>query len=117
MPNLFAQSTVEAEYIALSFASREALWLQKLELSVRGSATTISVAADTHGPLSLARNEADSERSKHIDTKFNFIQDHIAKGTALVRYVPFADMIADILTKSLRKQKHHLFLNLMGMKD
>lgn len=49
--SLIAQSTVEAEFIALSFAIREALWLQKIcsEVSVRITRKMITIGVENQG--------------------------------------------------------------------
>jgi hypothetical protein len=45
-----------------------------------------------------------SERSKHIDVKFNFVKRLIKKNTARCPHIVTAEMIADIFTKDLPDQ-------------
>ena len=45
-----------------------------------------------------------SERSEHIDVKFNFVKRLIKKNTAKCPHIVTAEMIADILTKDLHDQ-------------
>ena len=76
---IVSQSTVEAEYIAISFAVREALRIQKLMAETGKHGTVICVAEDNQGTLCLSRDEMENERSKHIDVKYLFIRDHIER--------------------------------------
>ena len=110
-----AQSSVEAEYIALSFAVREALWLRKLEVILGNTATPLTLAADNQGALSLAHDDVHNSRSKHIDVKYHFIRECISQGIVVTKYVPSSLMIADIMTKALGGTKHWLFTRMMGM--
>jgi hypothetical protein len=56
-------------------------------------------------------------RTKHIKRKYHFIRDNIiAKGEAVVRYVSTHDMVADILTKPLSREKHWKFATAMGLR-
>lgn len=111
-----AQSTVEAEYIATSFAVREALWLQRLAMdlcpTVKGG---ILLYSDNQGSIALGKNDVTNERSKHIDVKFHFIKDHIQKRNVIVEYISTNQMAADAMTKSLPRIKHEKFSKMMGV--
>ena len=78
---IVAHSTVEAEYIALSFSVREALWIQKLMAETGKHETVICVGEYNQGALCLSRDEMENERSKHIDVMYHFIRDHIVRGS------------------------------------
>ena len=110
-----AHSTVEAEYIALSFASREALWLQKFPLDFAECLTQIGINGDNQGALCLEKNEFHNERSKQIDVKFHFIRDQVARGNIATSYVKSSDMVADGMTIPLGKIKHSAFFVMLGM--
>ena len=112
-----AQSTVEAEYVAISFAVREALWIRKIMVEIGKQDTTIFVGEDNQGALSLSKDEMENERSKHIDVKYHFIRDHIERGSVKMGYIPTNHMVADIMTKALGRHKHLTFSKKMGMTD
>ena len=63
----------------------------------------------------IARNPKDHPRTKHIDVKYHFIRDAIARKRMDVVYCPTGDMVADTLTKSLAKPKFEKFRKLMGV--
>ena len=113
---LTALSSTEAEYIALSEAAREATWLRSLhnELGFQQSEPTI-IKGDNEGSLAIAKNAQFHQRSKHIDTKWHFIQDMIRIGRIEVESCRDQDQTADILTKALPRAKHHKHTSEMGI--
>lgn len=111
-----AQSIVEAAYIALPFAVREVLWLEKIELGSKMAGTSINVGCDNQGALSIVSDDIGNERSHHIDAKYHFICDNFHKGTITLDYVPTSEMVADIMTENLPRVVHLKFLNMLGMK-
>lgn len=77
--DVIAQSTVEAEYIAMSYI-REALWLKRMLQDLSITKNSMVLFADNQGAMSLCENDVINDRSKHIDVKFHFIKDHIKNG-------------------------------------
>ena len=75
-----AQSTTEAEYYALAKAVSEALWLRQImgQMMYSGSdIISVKLYGDNQGSLSLAENPEFHQRTKHINVKHHFIQEHI----------------------------------------
>jgi hypothetical protein len=102
-----ALSSTEAEYMALTRASGEALWLQYLSaelLRTTPGPTTIHV--DNRSCIALAKNPEGHERTKHIDIKFHFIRHHVSLGRINLEYCPTELMTADVLTKPLTRVRH-----------
>jgi hypothetical protein len=112
-----AQSTVESEYAAMAHAAKELIWLQHLlrDIGMSKYAPTI-LRCDNQGAISLARNPSHHAKTKHVDVQLHFIRDHIEKGTIRVEYCPTEDMLADIMTKGLARDRHVKLLKLMGMR-
>ena len=65
----------------------------------------MSLKIDNQAAISLCKNLVHHERSKHIDTRFHHIRECIEEGTIKVQHVNTKDQLADILTKSLGRQK------------
>lgn len=102
-----AQSTAEAEYTALSLATKEALWLKQLTFETLGIADmVIQMHCDNKGAVDLAQNNNISEKTKHIDIKMKFVHFEIERKNIAVMHVSTNDMLADVFTKALPKQKH-----------
>ena len=73
-----ALSSAEAEYMAASQASCEALWLCKMLvglLIVQLSPTMIY--CDNQSCIKLSENPFFHDRSKHIEIRYHFIHDYV----------------------------------------
>jgi hypothetical protein len=112
-----ALSSTEAEYMAMTRAAQEAIWLRQLlkQLGFKQDSPT-KLQGDNQGAIALAKNPGDHPHSKHIQLVYHFICFSITEGLIELDYVPTHLMTADGLTKSLVHTKHETFIKLMGMK-
>ena len=112
-----ALSTAEAEYVSLSLAAQEAIWLRKLLIDLNFCVDDpILIYEDNQSTICLAKSNRNHSRSKHIDVKFNFIRDVINDKKMLVEYCPTSDMVADIFTKGLSAERFNMLRSRLGMK-
>ena len=111
-----ALSTAEAEYVALSAAAQEAIWLQQLisELLNKDIQET-TVLEDNQAAICLAKNPQVHGRTKHIDIKFHFIRDLVDSGRIKLAYCPSEDMVADMMTKGLPMVQFEKLRGLAGV--
>ena len=65
--------------------------------------------------MKLAENPQFHNRTKHIDIRYHFIRDTLAAGEIVLQYLPTADMVADIMTKPLPREKHEKHSGAMGL--
>lgn len=113
-----ALSSTEAEFIALSEACKEAIWLRQILADLRqpiNSATTIY--EDNQSCLNLIQEEKLSNRTKHIDVRAHFVKDHIDKGDVICEYCPTEEMLADMLTKPIPTAKFKKLRDLCNLFD
>lgn len=96
-----AKSTMEAEYMALSHAVSEVLWLRSLLNEINIPQPTIPINVDNQSAIKFGENPMFHARSKHIDIKHHFIRDHLASNEVRLLYCASADNLADMLTKAL----------------
>ena len=99
-----AGSTTEAEYIALSLASRQASWTRRLVSSIEGTPTNSAIPllfGDNKASLQLSRGVSNTSKIKHIDTSFHQIIDEVKNGSIKLFWVPSEEMLADGFTKPL----------------
>ena len=90
------------EYLALSQAAQEAIWLRQLNSDLLSDSCESTVLyKDNQATICLSKNPQSLGKSKHIDIRYHFIREEVSKGTIEVKYCPTNDMIADILTKGL----------------
>ena len=111
-----ALSSTEAEYMAASNATKEAIWVRTLlsELSQLSSGPT-TLFIDNQSAMALAKNAAFHDRSKHIAVRHHFIRERIEAGDIDVRHCASEDNCADMLTKALAKPTHTRQLDLVNM--
>lgn len=113
-----ALSTTEAEFVALSEACQEAFWLKRLVTGMDCAIDQpITVYEDNQSCLRLIKEEKLSNRTKHIDTRRNFVKDYIDKGIVACEYCPTESMVADILTEPLPAPKHRELTKECGLHD
>ena len=111
-----ALSTTEAEYMAACEATKEAIWLRKLltDLGYSPNSPT-TIFQDNQSCIKLARNPMFHTRSKHIDIRHHFIRETIENKSIDLTYCSTENMIADILTKPLARQKFEKFRPSLGL--
>lgn len=111
-------SSMEAEYVALSDACQELIWLRRLmtDLGEKPAGPT-TVYDDNQSCLSFVQAERTSKRSKHIDTRRHFIKDQCERGEVNLEYRPSEEMTADALTKPLGETKFRQLLGQFGLVD
>ena len=117
LQTVIAQSTLEAEYISMSFASRELVWLRRLAVDFGKCSDSVSTVlfSDNQGAIRYCKNGTVSDSTKHIQVKFHYVRDLVCNKTIDLRYICTQDMIADIMTKALNHQKHLVHANGLGV--
>jgi hypothetical protein len=99
---IVSTSSMEAEFIGLSDAIKEGLWLRKL-LQELGMNETLIIMEDNQSAIKTASNLVHSERSKHIDVRYHFIREKVMEKQIKLNYCPTAEMTADVFTKPIGK--------------
>src|SRR5947207_13988776 len=110
-------STRDAEYMALSDASREAIAHIHLysDLQIITNRPPL-LYSDSITALLLTDESSPYQRSKHIDTRYHYIRDILRKGEIQVDYVPSEDNLVDIFTKAFAADLHHNCVLGMGLR-
>src|SRR5436190_14340887 len=112
-------STMEAEYMALTEATKELKWirtfLMELGCSGKSSSTPTDLYSDNQSAIALAKNPISHAQAKHIDIRHHFVRDTIQDQIISVQYIPTAERTADSLTKALGHEKHEKCTIRMGM--
>ena len=104
-----ALSSCEAEYIALSAAVQEGLYLTQLLKDINEVCGPVVIFEDNQGAIALSKNPVNRQRSKQIDVRYHFIRTTQNTGKVVVKYCPTADMAADLMTKASTKFKLQKF--------
>jgi hypothetical protein len=96
-----ALSTAEAEYVAVTSAAQEVVWLKLLLLGLGKPHSTIELMEDNQACILLSKNPQDHKRTKHIQVRYHYIREQITKGVFILKYCPTKSQLADIFTKGL----------------
>ncbi|KFD50056.1 hypothetical protein M514_09016 [Trichuris suis] len=70
----------------------------------------MKIYKDYQGCIKVAQSDRCSQRTKHIDVRHHQLRDLYESGIVSLIYCPSSEMLADVLTKPLDKDKfdHHL---------
>ncbi|GKA98980.1 hypothetical protein Tco_0826917 [Tanacetum coccineum] len=115
LQHVVALSTTEAEYMALTEAVKEAIWLRGLLEELGVELNTVAVNCDNQGAIHLSRNHVFHERTKHINVRYHFIREVLEAKTVKVLKVGTEHNVADALTKVVPRLKLQHCLELLNV--
>ncbi|KAL0392736.1 UNVERIFIED_CONTAM: Retrovirus-related Pol polyprotein from transposon TNT 1-94 [Sesamum radiatum] len=78
--SILASSTAEAEYMAVTEAAKEALWLNGLAKELGVEQGGVQLYCDSQSAICLAKNQVYHVRIKHTDSRYHKIRELIASG-------------------------------------
>ncbi|KAJ9551763.1 hypothetical protein OSB04_015808 [Centaurea solstitialis] len=110
-----ALSTTEAEYMAVSEAVKEGVWLKGFFGELCEHLKVKEVFCDNQGAVLLTKERVLHDRTKHIDIRHHYIREVVARGDLKVVKISTDDNAADMLTKPLPVAKFNLCLDLVGV--
>jgi hypothetical protein len=101
-----ALSSAEAEYMAVSAAVQDAMYLRQLfsDLGFEQREPT-TIYEDNQGCIALTENPVMHKRTKHIDIRHHFVRERVESGDIVLKYVATQDQLADMLTKPLKRHE------------
>ena len=115
-----ASFTMEAEYVACYEVTCHAIWFLNFILAlkvVHSISKPLKLFYDNFATVSFFMTTRSTSRSKHIDVKFFFVKEKVAKFLILVEHMPTTSMLVDPLTKGLSIcvfQEHITRMGLLG---
>ena len=101
--------------MAITEAIKEAIWLKGLFSEMSKDLQISTVYCDSQSAIFLAKDQMFHERTKHIDIRYHFIREVIARGDISVNKVGTVDNPADMMTKPLPIAKFEHCLDLVGI--
>ena len=118
MQRSVSTSTAEAEYHALAYAGKEAVWIRNLlqQLKQQQQEPTI-LYGDNQGAIALVKNPEFHARTKHIDVSAHYIRELEEDQVVKVQYKATDEMLADCLTKPLKTVQHQQNVEAMGIQE
>ncbi|CAL0319314.1 unnamed protein product [Lupinus luteus] len=105
---ILAQSTMEAEMIALATASEEASWLRSLLAEIplwEKQIPAVLIHCDSTAAIAKIENRFYNGKKRQIRRKHNTIRECLSIGAVRVDHVRSENNLADPLTKGLAREK------------
>ncbi|GJX83329.1 retrotransposon protein, putative, ty1-copia subclass [Tanacetum coccineum] len=115
LQHVVALSTTKADYMALTEAVKEAIWLRGLLEELGVELNTVAVNCDNQGAIHLSRNHVFHERTKHINVRYHFIREVLEAKTVKVMKVCIEHNVVDALTKVVPGLKLQHCLELLNV--
>ena len=111
-------SSCEAEWIALSEAVKDIIFLIRLLESMQIKIVLpVTVRVDNVGAIFLSENITTSNNTKHVDIRSKFVKEYCENGTVKIIFVRSENNDSDIMTKNLGGVLHEKHANkLVGAK-
>jgi hypothetical protein len=93
----------------MAVTSAEIAWIQQLLLELGCISQKLpTLWCDNLSATFLATNSVFHARTKHIELDYHFVREKLAAKQLSVKFICFADQLADIFTKSLAKTRFQL---------
>ena len=115
MMKLVTHSSCESEYVGLSEAGNEAVYLNQLQGEMKIGKMSVLLLGDNESSLKLAMNPVFHQRSKHIRIKYHSLRDRIEEGLIELCKIDTGLNAADMMTKSVGVGVLKVCKGLVGM--
>ena len=113
---ILALSTTEAEYIALTHAAKQMMWIHRLLDKIGLEQRDLTpICCDNLSAITITHDVTYHAWTKHIKIYYHFIHEKVASNEASLIYVASKDNIADIMTKAISPDNHNKLKELLGI--
>lgn len=104
-------STMEAEYISMTEAAKELIWLKNVleDNNLNLNLNDCKLYGDNQSAISFSRSPVENQRTKHISVRYHFLRNLVYDKTLKLGYISSRDNLADIFTKALTKEQLRKF--------
>ena len=109
-----ALSSTEAEYMALSDCSQQAVWIKTLMSELKIAVSPIHINGNNQGSIFIGSNPVQERGSKHIDICYHYIYQCIEDKKISLYFVEGAKNLTDMFTKNLECAKFLKFRDTLG---
>ena len=81
--SVVAQSTAEAENIALFYTAQQCVWFREMLLSLKqGKPETMVIYEDNQSAIQISQNAVHHPKTKHIGVKYHFTRPKVLKASS-----------------------------------
>lgn len=113
-------SSTEAELLAISNATKELIWMQRLFNGIKfNPGQDLLLFNDNIQTIRLLTKEDPliKTKLKHVDIYQHWVRERVQSKELQVSWISTNNMVADGMTKILGKQKHQNFIKLLGLTE
>lgn len=111
-----ALSTAEAEYLAASLATREAVWFRHFFQEIdRPFENPLQLFGDNQAAIKMSNNPVYQNKTKHIDIAAHHLRDECHSRRVSLTHIPGSSNPGDIFTKPLPPLLHSKCVSLLGL--
>ena len=93
-------SSLEVEYVALSEAVKEVIFVIQLLGSMKIAKYPVMVRVDKVGAIFMVSNITTTFHTKHMDIWYKYVNENVEDGVVKIVFVESADNDSDILAKN-----------------
>ena len=114
-----ADSTMEAEYIAASEATKEAVWLKNFLMDLEVvllAQSAITLFCNNSGAVANSKESRSYKREKHMERKYHLIREIVNRGDTKVSRIALEDNLVDQFTKGLTQKIFDCHVEGMGVR-
>ena len=115
LQKIITLSSWEAEYVAITKAMKEMIWLQTFVRELDQDHDMTMLCKDSQSATQLAKNSVSHARTKHIHLRYHFITSTLEDGVLVLEKIAGSQNPADILTKSVPYDKLKLCSTSIGL--
>ena len=102
-------SSSEAEWVALSKAIKEVMYVSQLLASMKIRVQyPIIVHVDNVGAIFIVQNITTSSCTKHVDVHYKYVNEFVEDEVVKILFVKLKVNDADLFTKNLRGELHSM---------
>lgn len=105
-----ALSSSEAEYVAITIAAKQALWIRKLLADFHLEQGAVVICCDNGSAIAMDKNPTFYCRIKHIVVQHHFLCKLVTDSKITLQFCGTTEQNVDIFTKSLSQPKHYFLL-------
>ena len=96
LQKVVALSTIEAEYVAATEASKEVIWLQRFMEELGKKQENTRLYSDSQSAIHLANNLTFHSKNKHIQLRYHFIWSILENGQFKLEKIHTSQNLVDM---------------------
>ncbi|GKF00823.1 hypothetical protein Tco_0027746, partial [Tanacetum coccineum] len=111
-----AMSSVKAEYVVLSASCSQVMWMRTQLKDYGFNYNKIPLYCDSHSAKAISCNPVQHSRTKHIHTRYHFINEQVENGIIELYFIRTEYQLADMFTKALPEDRFQYLVGRIGMR-